>query len=232
MAYAQLRALEFVKNKFGKDSLVLDGYRYRVRSQRNTRIYWRCVTSTCPATVNTHDGHLVKRGYQHNHPSNQSKIDVMKVLQTMKERSRSEVTPVPTIYEEEAVKLRTPEWNDDTRQIVEQLPTYYSVKTSLYHQRSLSRPALPKTTADINLQDKWCTTTAGEQFLLPDDNIHPRMLIFSTTSNLRHLAAADTIFCDGTFYACPSLFHQLYTIHAMIDGSMFPLVFGLLPSKD
>jgi len=58
------------------------------------------------------------------------------------------------------------------------------------------------------------------------------MLIFSTTSNLRHFVAANTIFCDGTFYTCPSLFHQLYTIHAMIDGSMYPLVFGLLPGKD
>jgi len=55
--------------------------------------------------------------------------------------------------------------------------------------------------------------------LLPVDNIHPRML--------RHLAAADIIFCNGTFYTCPSLFHQLYTIHAM-----YPLVFGLLRGKD
>lgn len=63
--------------------------------------------------------------------------------------------------------------------------------------------------------------------LLPVDNIHPRLLLFSTTSNPRHLSAADAIFCDGTFYTCSSLFHQLYTIHAM-----YPLVFGLLPGKD
>ena len=143
MANAQLHALEFVKNKFGRDSLVLDGYRYRVRSQRNSRIYCRRVVNTCPATINTHDQHLVKRGYQHNHTSNQPKIEVMQVLQTMKKRSRYEVTPISTIYEEEAVKLRTPEWNDETRQTMEQLPTYYSCNTSLYQQRSLCRPALP-----------------------------------------------------------------------------------------
>lgn len=44
-----------------------------------------------------------------------------------------------------------------------------------------------------------------------------------------HLTAADTMFCDGIFYTCHSLFHQLCTIHVMIDGSMYPLVFGLLP---
>jgi len=107
MSNAQLHALEFVKNKFGRDSLVLDGYRYRVRSQRNSRIYWRCVVNTCPATINTHDQHLVKRGYQHNHTSNQPKIEVMKVMQTMKKRSRYEVTLIPTIYEEEAVSKTT-----------------------------------------------------------------------------------------------------------------------------
>lgn len=67
---------------------------------------------------------------------------------------------------------------------------------------------------------------AGDHFLLPDNNMLPCMLILSTTSNLRHLAAADTIFCDGTVYTCPSLFHQL------IDGSMYPLVFGLFSGKD
>ena len=50
---------------------------------------------------------------------------------------------------------------------------------------------------------------------------------------LTHLAAANTIFCDGTFYACPSMFHQLYTVHdAMVCDSMYPLVFALLPGKD
>jgi hypothetical protein len=72
-----------------------------------------------------------------------------------------EVTPIPTIYEEELIKLRTPESNDDTRQIIEQLPTYYSCKTALYHQRSLKIPGLPRTTTEINLQYKWCLTTGA-----------------------------------------------------------------------
>ncbi|CAG2210902.1 unnamed protein product [Mytilus edulis] len=150
----------------------------------------------------------------------------------MEQRAKNEVTHIQSIYEEELVKLRTPEWNDDTKQFVEQLPTYYSCKTSLYHQRALDRPVIPKTIIDIDLQDEWCLTTTRQQFLLPSDNIYPPILIFSTTNSLTHLAAANTIFCDGTFYSCPTLFHQLYTVHAMIDGSMFPLVHALLPGKD
>jgi hypothetical protein len=112
----------------------------------------------------------------------------------------------------------------------------YRLTTPVTHP-STSRDHYPdqpyqKATTDIDIQGKWYLITAGNHFLLPDDNIHPRMLILSTTSNLRHLAAADTIFCDGTFYTCLSLFHKLYTIHAIVDGSMFPLVFGVLPGKD
>ncbi|XP_062584465.1 uncharacterized protein LOC134246160 [Saccostrea cucullata] len=70
-------------------------------------------------------------------------------------------------------------------------------------------------------------------FLLCDDTDAQgnRILIFSTDSNLQHLCAADTVFSDGTFYSCTRFFTQLYTLHANVNGTMFPLVFGLLPNK-
>ena len=42
---------------------------------------------------------------------------------------------------------------------------------------------------------------------------------------------SDRIYCDGTFNTCPSVFHQIYTIHIQIDGIMYPVVYALLPSK-
>ena len=35
----------------------------------------------------------------------------------------------------------------------------------------------------------------------------------------------------GTFYTSPTQFTQLYTLHAMVDDVMYPLVFGLIPGK-
>ncbi|CAC5361063.1 unnamed protein product [Mytilus coruscus] len=142
--------------KFGRESLVIVGHRtcFSVKNQRNNRVYWRCTIPTCPSTVNTCEGHLVKKGLPHNHQANQSKIEVIKIMQTMKQRAKKEDTPIQSIYEEELVKLRTPEWNDNTKQIVEQLPTYYSCKTTHYHQMSLNRPVLSKITIDIDLQDE------------------------------------------------------------------------------
>ena len=107
MANAQLQALQYVQNKFGRESLVLGGRRFRVKNRYNDRVYWRCSIPACPATVNTHEGHPVKFGLPHNHPANQPKIEVMKVMQTMKQPAKAEVTPIPTIYEEELIRHTT-----------------------------------------------------------------------------------------------------------------------------
>jgi hypothetical protein len=39
------------------------------------------------------------------------------------------------------------------------------------------------------------------------------------------------IYGYGTFYASPTQLTQLYTLHAMVDDVMYPLVFGLLLGK-
>jgi hypothetical protein len=41
MASAQLQALQYVQNKFGRESLVLGGRRFRVKNRYNDRVYWR-----------------------------------------------------------------------------------------------------------------------------------------------------------------------------------------------
>ncbi|KAL5010473.1 hypothetical protein ScPMuIL_012778 [Solemya velum] len=138
----------------------------------------------------------------------------------MKDRSRDELTPIPTIYEEELVKLRNREWNDDTQQLIQQIPTFLSCKDQFNNQRLKTLPALPTSLADLQLQGEWTETTTGQQFLLADDNTNGRILLFSTQQNLTHLAAADQFMV------------MLYSFHAMVDGVMFPLVYCLLSGKD
>ena len=46
------------------------------------------------------------------------------------------------------------------------------------------------------------------------------------------LQKAETLFMDGTFYVCPSLWCQLYSIHCLVDDVMCPSgVYALLPRK-
>jgi hypothetical protein len=59
-----------------------------------------------------------------------------------------------------------------------------------------------------------------------------RNLIFTTYLNLQHLENADIWVCDGTFYACPKEFSQLYTIQGRIRNNFYPLLYCLLDSKE
>ncbi|XP_060071015.1 uncharacterized protein LOC132550930 [Ylistrum balloti] len=153
-------------------------------------------------------------------------------MNSIKKRCREELKAVPAIYDEEIAHLQTLDWTDDKRRMVEQIPTYPSCKTSLYHSRAKLLPKLPTSVADITLENEWTLTNTGDQFVLFDDNRdNSRILAFATTSNLEILSTATTLYCDGTFYTCPRFFSQLYTIHAMIDNQMHPLVFTLLPGK-
>jgi hypothetical protein len=58
-----------------------------------------------------------------------------------------------------------------------------------------------------------------------------RIIAFATTENLRDLANADIVFCDGTFYTCPNLFYQIYSIQIHIDDIMTPVIYAFLPGK-
>lgn len=230
MANAILQ-VKFVTNRLGNQNLVHNGFKFQAKNRRGERTYWKCSTANCPATINTLNNIPTKVSANHNHESDNVQLKVDVVLQSMKKRCIDELTPVPTIYEEELVKLRTDDWNDDTQELVENIPTFPSCKSAMYNKRKKTLPVLPKTADDINIDGIWTQTTKGDPFLLVDDNTVGRMLIFSTHKNLTHLAAAETIYGDGTFYTCPTQFYQLYTFHAMVDNAMYPLVYSLLPAK-
>ena len=56
-------------------------------------------------------------------------------------------------------------------------------------------------------------------------------IAFASPDKLADLATADRIYCDGTFYTCPAIFHQIYTIHTQTNGLLQPVVYALLPGK-
>ena len=57
------------------------------------------------------------------------------------------------------------------------------------------------------------------------------MIIFATAANLNYLDRSDIWYGDGLLQVCPSLFYQLYTLHAEVHGQIVPLLYSLLPSK-
>ena len=99
--------------------------------------------------------------------------------------------------------------------VASQIPTFNSLKTSLYRSRRARLPPLPQNRADLDLSGK---TLNGHDFVLIDDGTTDRIVIFCTVDNLHRLAEAEKWFVDGTFHAAPAIFYQLFTIHVMIHN--------------
>jgi hypothetical protein len=96
--------------------------------------------------------------------------------------------------------LRDDEWDADSKEIEQKLPTFYSSKSTLYRARRKQTPKLPASSIDIQLDEKWTETSTGERFLLFDDTQQQqRIIAFTATENLTDLSASDRIYCDGTF---------------------------------
>jgi len=213
--------------------LVHNGYHFHRKMQRNNRCYWRCVIHDCPATFTTVDDKPIGFGRDHNHEGDITGIAANAFIAGVKKRCRDEVEPIPKIYDEELSALRDRECDDMTVELIGKIPTFYSCKSALYRNRSEVLPKLPKTQTTIVIEDAWTETLAGERFLLCDDTDTNgnRILIFATDDNLRRLCNAVIVYGDGTFYSCPGLFKQLYTLHAAVEDTTFPLVFAFLPNK-
>ena len=56
-----------------------------------------------------------------------------------------------------------------------------------------------------------------------------RILIFTTERNLEYLNKNQHWFVDGTFDVAPSVFTQLFTIQANVNGKVLPLIYSLIP---
>ena len=70
---------------------------------------------------------------------------------------------------------------------------------------------IPTTLDDIRLDGKWRETVTEDKFLLFDDSEQThRMIALATSDNFTDLSTADIFYCDGTFYTCPTMFHQTH----------------------
>ncbi|KAG0443410.1 hypothetical protein HPB47_014952 [Ixodes persulcatus] len=116
--------------------------------------------------------------------------------------------------------------------VMAELPTFESVRSTMYREKKKRQPSLPRNMAEINLGRLYMETLDKRDFLLFDISISAgRIFLFCTQELLFHFAEVVEVFIDGTFFSCPSLFHQLLTISAVKEGVSFNMAYFLLPGK-
>jgi hypothetical protein len=115
------------------------------------------------------------------------------------------------------------------------MPTYKALQRMVERVRQWARLPYPAPTsiADIVIPDELRLTARHKVFLLCDSGPGDcdRMLVFGTQDNLTILESHRHWYVDGTFKVAPTLFYQLFTIHALIDKSALPMVYALLQNK-
>ncbi|CAG8662727.1 6134_t:CDS:1, partial [Dentiscutata heterogama] len=116
------------------------------------------------------------------------------------------------------------------------MPSNEAIRKQISRTRNRNMPTQPQTLENINVPDQLRTTIRGEQFLAKDIEFNnEKIMIFCTSNNLQYLEEARYWLMDGTFKTVPTLFRQLYTIHAIVGGEsnsrVFPMVYVLMTSK-
>ncbi|XP_043278365.1 uncharacterized protein [Venturia canescens] len=221
--------LEFIKSEKDKDRLLLNGFLYHrdKKHETNGNIYWRCIDygeKHCRGRVITNADNVVKEGV-HNHGGNAAFVMKEKIVQSLKDRAKS-----TTESNHEIVSRAASEIPDS---VVVEMPSTSSLKKMLRNNRSNENHLPnPPSRESLILPPQYRETEKKENFLIWDKGaVEDRIIIFGTEENLDLLATAEHWFADGTFDACPTLFSQLYTIHARIEDRIIPLIFVLLSGK-
>lgn len=113
-----------------------------------------------------------------------------------------------------------------------ELPTFESVRSTMYREKRKQQPSRPRNMAEINLGRLYTEVLDKQDFLLFDISISAGLILcFCTQELLFHFSEVVEVFIDGTFFSCSSLFHQLVIISAVKEGVSFNIAYILLPGK-
>ncbi|GBC16249.2 uncharacterized protein LOC112591534 [Rhizophagus irregularis DAOM 181602=DAOM 197198] len=102
--------------------------------------------------------------------------------------------------------------------------------------RHINYPIEPQSLDQLIIPKNMRKTLNGSDFLIKDLTVcEEKVLIFTTTSNIKYLAQLNFWLADRTFKTVSTIFRQLYTIHGSIrsneNSQIMPLVYALMLNK-
>ena len=217
--------MQFIESNHGGVLLIHNDHRYRRKRCVNDVEYWKCME--CSSTMVTERRQIKKVGESHDHPPKRDEATNSILRSNSKRRAVEEPNKsVQEVYEAEVGAVV-----DNENVAVGILPTFDQVWSSMYRKRRSVIPGLPQHREDIQIPPAYATLN-NKDFLLVDEGEDNRLLMFSTRKNLNILCHCDAVYGDGTFYSSLLLFTQIYTLHGVLNGTMLPLAYALLPSKN
>ena len=200
---------KFVETNRGGKKMHFDGYVYtKIRDSSTSELrFWRCEQHRrgCEARATSEGSSAVVRK-EHDHPPNPAETTTQEAIANMRKRARDESTPITSIYDDQLVEVSLEDHADDA---LSQLPSFESLRSTLYRSRHEAIPSLPTTRRDVTFPDRYTKTLSGEDFLYVNDGDDDKIVIFTTDENIRLMSEAQAFYMDGTFSTCPALFAQV-----------------------
>ena len=109
-------------------------------------------------------------------------------------------------------------------EVAAKLPTFQSMRASLYRARRKRLPLMPNTRAKVHFEDEWTQTTDGRRFLMVEDGDDKKMITLESWWKQK-------LFLSMARSTHAQFFYQIFTLHAFKNGQQFPLAYCLLPDK-
>ena len=101
----ELLHVDFIETSGGGRHLFWNGFTYRQNNKRDTWVSWKCTQPNCRATICTRDDTPSKIGQPHTHLPNKAAVEGRRILSTIRPRVKEELTPLPSIYDEEITRI-------------------------------------------------------------------------------------------------------------------------------
>lgn len=169
-------------------------------------------------TIFINGQHLLRSSTNHNHAPEATRfVDVCIALSNLKAQSRN--------TNDQPCQIIQSSIANTSSTVNPYMPTRDVLWQRIKRAKRENMPLQPKTLRDLTIPDTLRTTIDGEQFLIKDSLVdNERLLLFCTKNNIYRLSLANYLIMDGTFWTVPTIYRQLYTIHAPVGGDNYKIL--------
>lgn len=121
--------------------------------------------------------------------------------------------------------------SDDSEEVMEIIPQFSEVRSSLARKKRKYFPAIPRRVQDVIIHREWKKTWNGKEFLVHQDSGWGLLIFLSRVCAVKLQQCSD-VYIDGTFKTCPLPYKQLVTLHGKYGDRVIPFAFCFLRSKE
>lgn len=223
--------MEILVSSRGQNKLGYNGFIYRKDKATQTTISWLCEVKGCKGRLSTtleyeRDRNCTERG-EHSHAPQPAKVSEEIVKGKISKAAEASHDPPRRILQDAIASLPD--------EVAARIGSGEKLKRTISRKRKAKGdyPPPPQSAESLIIPESLCSTFTGDNFILYDSGLgdENRVIIFGTKESLTWLKDNRHWLADGTFKTAPSIFFQIFTIHALITETTIPCIYVLLTNK-